>query len=161
MQPDSPYYRLALALAATIGLLLLFQLTLRLLFPKKTLKADLEQGNVARALLHGGDLFGIFLIAANITMGSMEERSVKADAIWVSSFSVAALALFFVSSRMGVRALLKSRLNAEIEAGNMAAGVAGGAHSLATGIIVAKAVSGSSRATTTRRRSCRGTWLRR
>ena len=50
--------------------------------------------DVARALLHGGDLFGIFLIAANITMGSMEERSVKADAIWVSSFSVAARALF-------------------------------------------------------------------
>lgn len=124
-------------------LLLVFQLGLRILAPKRTLKADLEQGNAARALLHAGDVFGIFLIAANIATSSMEEESVKADLLWVSAFGLLALGLFVASSRLGVRALLKSRMRAEIESGNVAAGVAGGAHSLATGIIVARAVSGS------------------
>jgi uncharacterized membrane protein YjfL (UPF0719 family) len=143
MQPDSPLYRLAFALGATLVLLLLFQLGLRILSPKQTVKADLEQGNAARAMLHGGDVFGIFLIAANIATGSMEEKSWKADILWVTAFGVAALVLYLVTSRLGVRLLLKSRMNAEIEAGNIAAGIAGGAHSLATGIIVARAVAGS------------------
>src|SRR5262245_44138529 len=111
MEPDQPLYRLAFAAGTTIVLLVLFQLGERLLSPKHTLKADLEAGNGARALLHAGDVFGIFLIAANIATGSMEEKSWRADAIWVAAFSVAALALFVVSSRLGVRALLRSRLS--------------------------------------------------
>src|SRR5215208_7216937 len=132
MEPNQPLYRLAFGAGATIVLLVLFQLGERLLSPKHTLKADLESGNAARALLHGGDVFGIFLIAANIATGSMEEKSWRADAIWVSAFGVAALVLFVVSSRLGVRALLQSKLAGEIEKGNVAAGIAGGAHSLAT-----------------------------
>jgi uncharacterized membrane protein YjfL (UPF0719 family) len=143
MQPDSPLYRLIFALGATLVLLLLFQLALRLLSPKQTVRADLEQGNAARAMLHGGDVFGIFLIAAHMATGSMEEKSVRADVLWVAVFGVVALTLYFVTSRLGVRALLKSRMNEEIEKGNVAAGIAGGAHSLATGIIVARAVAGS------------------
>jgi uncharacterized membrane protein YjfL (UPF0719 family) len=143
MQPDHPLYRLIFAAGSTIVLLVLFQIGARVLSPKHTLKADLESGNAARALLHGGDVFGIFLIAANIATGSMEEKSWRADAVWVSAFGAAALVLFVVSSRLGVRALLRSKLAGEIEKGNVAAGVAGGAHSLATGIIVARAVAGS------------------
>ena len=143
MEADSPLYRLAFALGATLVLLLVFQIGLRLFAPKQTLKADLEQGNAARALLHGGDVFGIFLIAANIATGSMEEESLAADVLWVSAFGLIALLLFVLSSRLGVRVLLKSRMRAEIEGGNVAAGIAGGAHSLATGVIVASAVSGS------------------
>jgi uncharacterized membrane protein YjfL (UPF0719 family) len=73
----------------------------------------------------------------------LEGESWRRDAMWVSAFGVAALLLLSVSGYLGVRVLMKSSLPAQIEKGNVAAGVAAGGHYVATGIITSQAFAGS------------------
>jgi uncharacterized membrane protein YjfL (UPF0719 family) len=138
-----PLYLLVFSGLTSLALLLLFRLGQRVLSPKHTVREDLEHNDTARSLLQVGQVFGIFLIAGSVVAGSATGESLRHDVLWVALYGVLALTLLSVFGHLGVRLLVRSRLPAEIERGNIAAGLAGGAHYLATGIITARAISGN------------------
>jgi uncharacterized membrane protein YjfL (UPF0719 family) len=138
-----PLYLLVFSGLTSLALLLLFRLGQRVLSPRHTVREDLEHNDTARSLLQVGQVFGIFLIAGSVVAGSATGESLRHDVLWVALYGVLALTLLSVFGHLGVRLLVRSRLPAEIERGNIAAGLAGGAHYLATGIITARAISGN------------------
>jgi uncharacterized membrane protein YjfL (UPF0719 family) len=138
-----PLYLLTFSGFTALALLVLFRLGQRLLSPKHTVRKDLEHGDTAHALLQVGQVLGLFLIAGSVVVGCVTGESVGWDILWVAVYGMLALLLMMVFGHFGVRMLVRTRLPAEIERGNIAAGVAGGAHYLATGIITSRAISGN------------------
>jgi len=137
-------YTFVFGLATTLGMLIVFVAVQRVVAPQHAFRGEGDAiKNRARALLHVGNVLGIFIIAGAVAAGGAQGDGWKNDAKWVAAFGVAALALFAISSRLGARVLLRSRLPSELERGNVAAGIAAGAHSVATAIIVSKAISGN------------------
>lgn len=124
-------------------LLLLLRASQRVLTPTHTVRSDLEGGDLAHALLQVGQVLGVFLISGSVVAGSAQGESVAWDALWVAAHGIAALVLLVLFGSLGVRVLLRARLQAEVARGNTAAGLAAGAHYLATGILVSRAVVGS------------------
>src|SRR5262249_14677036 len=104
--------------------------------------ADLNHGNAARSLLQVGQVLGVFLLASSSVRGAVHGKSFVSDLWHVALFAVVALALMMITAHFGVRALLRSRLPAELSRGNVAAGVAAGAHYVAVAVITSRAVSG-------------------
>ena len=137
-----PLYLLTFSGLTTVVMLLLFRLGQRLLSPQHTVRKDLEHGDTARALLQVGQVLSVFLIAGSVVAGSAQGESVGRDALWVTAYGL--LAVF---GHLGVKVLLRSRLPQEVARGNSAAGLAAGAHYLATGIILSRSISGSDVAT--------------
>lgn len=140
---SEPLYYIAFGVVTTLCLLLLFEIGQRVLTPAHTVRADLERGNTARALLQAGYLLGIFTIAAHVVSVGVEGEDWRHDVLWVAAFGVSGLVLFAVSGRLGVKLLLRASLPAEIERGNVAAGIAAASHYVATGIIVARCITGN------------------
>lgn len=138
-----PLYLLTFSGLTTLILLVLFRLGQRLLSPKHTVREDLEHDHTARALLQVGQVLSVFLIAGSVVAGSVQGESVGRDVLWVAAYSLLALGLLALFGHLGVKVLLRSRLPEEIERGNIAAGLAAGAHYLATGIILSRSISGS------------------
>jgi len=126
-----------------LGLLILLLVGQRLFSPEHTIAKELARGNTARGLLQVGQVIGVFLIAGSVVKNSVTGASLAHDAIWAAVFGVAGLGLLIGTGRLGTSVLLKSRLPAEVERGNTAAGLAAGAHYVATGIITSQAVAGS------------------
>src|SRR5262249_42817099 len=85
---------------------------------------------------------GVFLIASSSVRGAVHGAGLAGDVGRVATFGAVALALMMIAGHLGVRALLRSRLPAELERGNVAAGVAAGAHYVAVAVITSRAVSG-------------------
>jgi uncharacterized membrane protein YjfL (UPF0719 family) len=137
-----PLYVLAFAVGTTLALLVLLQLVERVA-SHRTLAKDLTADNAARRLLRVGQVLGVFLIAASAVKTSTAGGSVGQDILWVSAFGSVAVVLLSVTGRLGIRLLLQSRLEAEIERGNSAAGFAAGAHFVAAGIITSRAIGGA------------------
>src|SRR5262249_11339069 len=104
--------------------------------------ADLNQGNSARRMLQVGQVLGVFLVASSAVKGGVRFAGLGADVVRVAVSAVVALALMMLTGHLGVRALLRSRLPAELSRGNVAAGVAAGAHYVAVAVITSRAVSG-------------------
>lgn len=140
---ESNGYLLAFACGTVVGMLLLFRLGQRVLAPKHSLRAELTGTNVAAALFNVGNVLGVFLIAGSIVANTVEGESWKTDVTWVAAFGGVGLALFAITSRVGAMTILRSKLTAEIERGNAAAGIAAGGHAVATAIIVARALAGN------------------
>ncbi len=132
-----PLYMVCFGAATTLVMLVLF------LLGRRSLAADLTKGNSAQRLLGAGQVGAIFLIAANAVKTAVKGDDISSDAMWVASFAVVGVVLLPVTGHLGVRLLLSSRLPAEIERGNAAAGLAAGAHYVATGIITSHAMAGS------------------
>jgi uncharacterized membrane protein YjfL (UPF0719 family) len=141
MEP-SPLYVAAFGLCTTLGLFVLLRLGQRVL--GASVRADLTKGSSARRLLQVGQVLGVFLVASSAVKGSLSHRGVLGDAIDVAVHAVVALVLMMITGHLGVRALLRSRLPAELARGNVAAGVAAGAHYVGVAVITARAVSGGS-----------------
>jgi len=142
MELPTPYV-MTFGVLTTLGMLVILLIGQRILSPGHTVAADLARGNTARALLQVGHLLGLFLVAASVVGNCLAGQSIGRDALWVAVFAAAGLGLLAVTGRLGVSVLLRSRLVAEIEGGNVAAGLAAGAHYVATGIITSRAVAGS------------------
>ncbi len=142
MEPSTTYMMTFGALAA-LGLLLFLLVGQRLLAPEHTVAKDLARGNTARGLLQVGQVLGVFLLVGSVVSNSVTGKSLQHDALWVAVFGTASLGLLILTGRLGIGVLLKSRLPAEIERGNTAAGLAAGAHYVATGLITSRAVAGS------------------
>jgi uncharacterized membrane protein YjfL (UPF0719 family) len=141
MEPP-PLYAILFGLGTMLGLLVLMRLGQRLLSPGNSVVTDLTHGNVARSMLQVGQVFGAFLIASSSVKGVAHGVSLAHDLTHVALFACLALALVMLLGHLGCRLLLSSRLPAELARGNVAAGVAAGAHYVATAIITSRAVSG-------------------
>ena len=137
-----PVVPLVDALILTVVLLLAGSAIINRLDPSGSLKKAVKEGNVARTLLYASDVLAIILIAAAATYNSVREGDHLRTLGWAAAFGAAATVVFAVLSRMGMRLLMQSKLNEELARGNVAAGVAAGGHSIATGIILAKALGG-------------------
>ncbi len=129
--------------ATTLVLLVVHQLAQRLLSPTLTLRTEVAKGNLARALLQVGHVFGVFMVSASTVANCVEGADVARDVAWAAAFGGMALALLSLTGHLGVKLLLKHELPAEIERGNVAAGLAAGGHYVATGIITSRAVAGN------------------
>src|SRR5262249_51980868 len=91
---------------------------------------------------HAGQLLGVFLAGAHAVKGGVQGKDLGADLARVAASSAIALVLVLGIGHLGIRLLLQARLPAEIARGNAAAGVAAGAHYVATAIITSRAVAG-------------------
>lgn len=138
-----PLYALLFGGAMTIVLLLLLRIGQRVFAPSHTVGDDLSKGNSARRLLQVGQVLAVFLIAAAAVKNCVEGQDLKRDILWAILMGALGLVLLVASGRAGLMLLLRSKLPAEIERGNVAAGVAAGAHYVATGIITSRAVAGN------------------
>jgi uncharacterized membrane protein YjfL (UPF0719 family) len=141
MEPP-PLYITAFGLATMLGLLILLRAGQRVL--GASVHADLTQGNSARRMLQVGQVLGVFLVASSAVKGSVQHAGIVTDAVQVALHAVVALALMMLTGHLGIRALLQARLPAELDRGNVAAGVAAGAHYVAVAVITSRAVSGGS-----------------
>lgn len=131
-----PLYMVCFGAATTLVMLVLF------LLGRRSLANDLTKGNPAERLLAVGQVTAIFLVAANAVKTAVKGQDIVHDMTWVGAFGVAGVVLIGLTGQLGVRLLLHSRLPAEIARGNVAAGLAGGAHFVATGIITSRAMAG-------------------
>lgn len=131
-----PLYTVTFAAVTTLLMLVLF-----LVFNRRH-ASDFTKGNSAQRLLGVGQVTAIFLVAANAVKSSAKGTDIVHDVTWVAAFAVVGVIAIGLTGAFGVRLLLASRLPAEIERGNVAAGLAAGAHYLATGIIVSRAMGG-------------------
>jgi uncharacterized membrane protein YjfL (UPF0719 family) len=138
-----PLYALAFAVGTTLVLLALFRVGQRVLSPGKTVAKAFADTNAARHLQEVGEVLGIFLVAAAVVKNCVEGKELSHDLLWAAAFGALGVALVALTGRLGTQLLLQSRLPAEIERGNVAAGIAGAAHYVAAGIVAAHAVSGS------------------
>ena len=138
----SPLYVIAFAVGTTLVLVVLTELAQRL-FAAEAVAADAKKDNAARRLLRAGQVLAVFLVAAAAVKNSVTGESVVHDLVWVTAFGVAGLALVEVTGLIGIRLLLQSRLPNEIARGNVAAGIAGGANFVATGIVTSHALAGN------------------
>jgi uncharacterized membrane protein YjfL (UPF0719 family) len=139
MEPR-PLYLTLFALGTMLGLLLLLRLGQRVL--GASVHADLTQGNSARRMLQVGQVLGVFLIASSSVKGGLRFAGLVPDLVRVSVSSVIALVLMMLTGHFGIAALLRARLPAELSRGNVAAGVAAGAHYVGVAVITSKSVSG-------------------
>lgn len=139
----SPAIPLAFGAATTCGLLGLLVVGQRVVSPGRTVAADNKRENTGRALLHVGQVLGVFFVATAVVTSSVTGASLGRDALWVAVNALAGLAVLVVSGHLGTKALLESSLTAEIERGNAAAGLAAGAHYAATGWLTSKAIVGT------------------
>ncbi|MDB4945234.1 MAG: hypothetical protein JWP97_4768 [Labilithrix sp.] len=138
-----PLYALGFAASTTLVLLALFRLGRRVLTPGTTVGKSFGEDNAARHLLDVGQVLAVFLVAAAAVKNCVRGEDLLADVIAAGSFGVLGLVLVALMGRLGTHLLLRSRLPAEIARGNVAAGLAGGAHYVATGIVAAHAIAGS------------------
>ncbi len=132
-----PLYLVALGVGTTLGLLVALSLV------ERGLARDLREGNPAERLLRVGQVLAVFLVAAAAVHSSAEGETWTRDVPWVAGFGLLGLALVLLTGRLGVRLLLDKRLPAEIARGNVASGVAGGAHFVATGVVTSRALGGN------------------
>jgi len=98
--------------------------------------------NDARGIVRAGYVCGVAFIAGSAIQGCVHGQDWRADLLWTAVFGGSAVVLLAVVGSLGVRVLLRSRLPIEIARGNLAAGVAAGAHYAATGLIVARCLYG-------------------
>ncbi|CAN5275920.1 hypothetical protein BH09MYX1_BH09MYX1_02670 [soil metagenome] len=100
------------------------------------------RGTRAEHFVLGGQIAAVFLVSASTVHNSIGSDSLKTDIVWTFAYGITALVLLFLSGELGVRLLLRGRLDKEIKSGNVAAGVAAGCLYAAAGIITASAIAG-------------------
>ncbi len=106
-------------------------------------KARLDGDNRADRFSQVGEVVAVFLVSGAVAQNSVGGVSFTRDAMVCAAFGLLGLALVVVTGRLSNRALLGGALAAEVGKGNVAAGVAVGAHYVATGLLVSRAVAGS------------------
>jgi uncharacterized membrane protein YjfL (UPF0719 family) len=137
-------YVMSFALGTILALLSLLRLGERVFSPTHGVAQELSNPNTARRLASVGQVLAVFLVAVSSVRNCLEGVSLLSDALWVGAFAAAGLLLVVVTGRIGCSVLLRSRLKSEVERGNIASGLAAGAHYVATGIITSRALAGHS-----------------
>jgi len=100
------------------------------------------ESNASRGIVRAGFLCGTAFIAIAAIRGCVHGEDWRADVLWTVVFGGSALLLLWAAGSLGIRVLLRSQLPGEIARGNLAAGVAAGAHYAATGLIIARCLYG-------------------
>ena len=136
-------YMATFGVGTTLALLLLLRIVQRVITPGHTVARDLRSANGAYRLLQVGDVFAVFLVSAAVVKNNVTGEALGTDLLWTSIFGACALVLLQVVGRLGARTLLRGQLFSELDRGNVAAGVAAGAHMIATGILASRAMTGS------------------
>jgi uncharacterized membrane protein YjfL (UPF0719 family) len=98
--------------------------------------------NAARGIVQAGFVCGFAFVAASAINGCVHGDDWRSDLVRTLGIGGSAVLVLAAAGSLGIRVLLRSRLPAEIARGNVAAGVAAGAHYVATGLIVADCFSG-------------------
>jgi uncharacterized membrane protein YjfL (UPF0719 family) len=98
--------------------------------------------NAARGIVQAGFVCGVAFVAASAINGCVHGQDWRSDLVRTLVIGGSAVLVLAVAGSLGIRVLLRSRLPAEIARGNLAAGVAAGAHYAATGLIVAECFYG-------------------
>lgn len=137
-----PIYVTLLGLATMLVLLLILRVAQRALSPGKSAPNNFLHGNAARSMMQVGQVLGVFLISASAVKGVVHGEGLAHDAPRIAAFALTGVLLMVVIGHLGLRLLLQSRLEAELTRGNVASGVAAGAHYVATGLITSHAVAG-------------------
>lgn len=130
-------------LAVTLVGIALFRLAGLVTMRHRSLSRDLRESNAARGLLHVGEVFAILMIASAAVRNAAEGESLALDFAWSAALGALGVILSLSFGWLGIAVLMGARLPAEIERGNVAAGIAAGSHFVATGIICSEAMSGS------------------
>jgi uncharacterized membrane protein YjfL (UPF0719 family) len=141
--PAETLTRFTFAAGTAVGLLLLFHVAQRILSPKHTLSSDARGKNAAYLIVQSGHVLAVLLLVPGIVKEALSHDSLAASALWAAAFSVAGIALIQIVGALGIRLLLSSTLERELESGNVAAGVAAGANYVAVGVLAAPAIAGS------------------
>lgn len=105
---------------------------------------ELSEKNGAAGYLQAGDALAVILVSAGVVKEAVHGEDPKTDALMCAVFGIAALTVLQIVGTIGTRLLMGGRLRKAIESGNVAAGVAAGAHYIACGIITSRAFAGSS-----------------
>lgn len=135
------HYVFAFGAGTAIVMLMLWQLGARLLGHAP--RAELEDGNTARALVQVGGLLSVLLLSASTVQNCLTGEGLVRDLTWVAAFGATSLVLMMGTAHLGIRALLRSNLPKLVEEGNVAAGFAAASHYVATGLLTAKAFAGN------------------
>lgn len=138
-----PLYAAGFAVGTTLFLLLLLRAGHRVLTPSSAVDGDLAESNAGRHLFHVGQIAGVFLVAAATVKNCVHGKSLQADLVWAGAFGVIGVVLVGVMGRFGTQLLLRGRASEEIARGNVAAGLAAGAHYLSAGVVASNAIAGS------------------
>ncbi|MBL8753451.1 MAG: DUF350 domain-containing protein [Planctomycetes bacterium] len=100
-----------------------------------------DESTPARRMVQGARVFALFLLAATLVTRCRGGETLLDDALCVAGFGVAGALGLLLAQRIGF-AVLRG-LRAAVDAGNLAAGVAAGAHTAAIGILIANATGGT------------------
>lgn len=134
----------AFAVGTGIALLVLFHLVQRIFSPKHTVGGDARGTNVAYLLVQAGHVLAALLLVPGIVKEALtHHESLQQSAFWAAAFVVVGIALIQIVGQLGIRLLHQSTLPAELEKGNVAAGLTAGANYVAVGILAAPAIAGS------------------
>lgn len=142
VEPSTPYLA-AFGSATVLVLLLVHRIVQRMFSPKSSLRAELLGDNRAFALREVGDVLAVFLLGAAITKNCVHGEDVITDIEWSLVFGFLGLLLLEATGVLGLRLLMKKRLTGALEKGNVAAGVASGAHYVAVGLLTSRAMAGA------------------
>jgi uncharacterized membrane protein YjfL (UPF0719 family) len=135
--------RVAFALGTAFALLLLFHLLQRVFSPRHTLWSDARGANMAYLLVQSGHVLAVLLLGPGIVREALTHDTMGGAILWAGAFAVAGIVLIQLVGTLGIRLLLRSTLDAELETGNLATGLAAGANYVAVGILAAPAIAGS------------------
>ena len=142
MQTDT-LTRFAFAAGTALVLLLLFHAVQRIGASGRTLARDARGKNAATLLVQCGHVLAVLLLVPGVVREALTHGSVGNAALWAGAFALLGVVLIQLVGTLGIRLLLRSTLEAELESGNLAAGVAGGANYVAIGVLAAQAIPGS------------------
>jgi uncharacterized membrane protein YjfL (UPF0719 family) len=135
--------RFAFATGTALVLLFMFHGLQRLASREQTLSRHARDRNVAYLLVQSGHVLSVLLLVPGIVREALGHGPLLGGTLWAVAFGAAGICLIQLVGGLGIRLLLRSTLQRELERGNVAAGVAGGANYVAIGILAAQAVAGS------------------
>lgn len=124
-----------------VGLLIGILLAQRLLWLifRRGVRSDAPASRIVIA----AELFSCFLVTAVQVDGCVKGEDLAEDLKCVAMFGAAAVVAFEVAGRLGMRLLLRAKLDDELHAGNVAAATVGAAYIGATGIVAASCLYGT------------------
>lgn len=144
MDHPSTLYTAAFGVTASLAMLGLHRMIRRRASALQSYGGEMTEKNGAAGYLHAGDALAVILVAAGVVKESVHGDDLKTDVVMCALFGIAALTVLQIVGAIGTRLLVGGRLEKAIQSGNAAAGVAAGAHHVASGIITARAFAGSS-----------------
>lgn len=137
MEP-STLYTAGFGVGTTVALLVLLRGLQRVFSPMHRL----ARTNDAWRLLQVGHVFAVFLLGAAVVKHGIAGVDLVADLTVAAVYGVLGLVVIQLTGAISTRTLFSAQLRAELDRGNVAAGVAAGAHHVAIGVLASRAVVG-------------------